>query len=199
MNHNIGVTSADDSDGVPSSPETQPFDENDLLSSAHCTDEVTAQLAAAGENWLSSRVTSSVRLAGKLNHNALHIGPAGVAAAAAIATGKKRKRPHSFETNPSVRKRQQTRLLRLEEALFLRCFLASNKPDVYGFFLKGGRTFFLTTSSKKPVAVKQVIKYLNLDYGGWFVCNWAAALWVGSLLQKRANHTPSGELRNLSV
>lgn len=39
-------------------------------------------------------------------------GPAGVAAAAAIATARKRKRPHSFETNPSVRKRQQTRLIR---------------------------------------------------------------------------------------
>ncbi|KAK8764298.1 hypothetical protein V5799_033092 [Amblyomma americanum] len=39
-------------------------------------------------------------------------GPIGVAAAAAIATGKKRKRPHTFETNPSIRKRQQTRLLR---------------------------------------------------------------------------------------
>ena len=40
------------------------------------------------------------------------LGPIGVAAAAAIATAKKRKRPHSFETNPSIRKRQQTRLLR---------------------------------------------------------------------------------------
>lgn len=39
-------------------------------------------------------------------------GPIGVAAAAAIATAKKRKRPHSFETNPSIRKRQQTRLSR---------------------------------------------------------------------------------------
>lgn len=39
-------------------------------------------------------------------------GPAGVAAAAAIATARKRKRPHTFETNPSVRKRQQTRLIR---------------------------------------------------------------------------------------
>ena len=35
-----------------------------------------------------------------------------MAAAAAIATAKKRKRPHSFETNPSIRKRQQTRLIR---------------------------------------------------------------------------------------
>ncbi|XP_048488986.1 DNA-binding protein Ewg isoform X2 [Plutella xylostella] len=37
---------------------------------------------------------------------------AGMAAAAAIASSKKRKRPHSFETNPSVRKRHQNRLLR---------------------------------------------------------------------------------------
>jgi len=35
-----------------------------------------------------------------------------MAAAAAIASAKKRKRPHQFETNPSIRKRQQTRLLR---------------------------------------------------------------------------------------
>lgn len=59
--------------------------ESDLLAVA-CQDEITAQLAAAG--------------------------PIGVAAAAAIATAKKRKRPHSFETNPSIRKRQQTRLIR---------------------------------------------------------------------------------------
>lgn len=49
-------------------------------------DDVTAQLAAAGV--------------------------VGVAAAAAISSAKKRKRPHSFETNPSIRKRQQNRLLR---------------------------------------------------------------------------------------
>jgi len=69
----------------PSSPESTTFDHTDLLNSSIC-DEVTAQLVAAG--------------------------PIGVAAAAAVATGKKRKRPHSFETNPSIRKRQQTRLLR---------------------------------------------------------------------------------------
>ena len=39
-------------------------------------------------------------------------GPVGMAAAAAINSSKKRKRPHSFETNPSIRRRQQTRLLR---------------------------------------------------------------------------------------
>lgn len=72
------------SDDDPSSPDSPYVDGTDLLSHVH--DEVTAQLAAAG--------------------------PVGVAAAAAIATGKKRKRPHCFETNPSIRKRQQTRLLR---------------------------------------------------------------------------------------
>lgn len=39
-------------------------------------------------------------------------GPVGMAAAAAIMSAKKRKRPHAFETNPSIRKRQQNRLLR---------------------------------------------------------------------------------------
>ncbi|CAG0924421.1 unnamed protein product, partial [Notodromas monacha] len=56
------------------------------MSSAVANDEVTAQLAAAG--------------------------PVGMAAAAAIASARKRKRPHYFETNPSIRKRQQTRLIR---------------------------------------------------------------------------------------
>lgn len=90
MNSSLNVVShsmmsADDLSDPPSSPES-PFDDSDLLSSSTVADDVTAQLAAAG--------------------------PVGVAAAAAIATGKKRKRPHTFETNPSIRKRQQTRLLR---------------------------------------------------------------------------------------
>ncbi|XP_035677744.1 DNA-binding protein P3A2-like isoform X4 [Branchiostoma floridae] len=61
------------------------FDDSGLLS-PNDKDDVTSQLANAG--------------------------PVGVAAAAAIATGRKRKRPHQFETNPSIRKRQQTRLTR---------------------------------------------------------------------------------------
>ncbi|XP_077450022.1 nuclear respiratory factor 1 isoform X5 [Stigmatopora argus] len=68
-----------------SSPDDDPYDDTDILNSAG-HDEVTAHLAAAG--------------------------PVGMAAAAAVATGKKRKRPHIFESNPSIRKRQQTRLLR---------------------------------------------------------------------------------------
>lgn len=47
-----------------------------------------------------------------LNAYIIISGPVGMAAAAAVATGKKRKRPHVFESNPSIRKRQQTRLLR---------------------------------------------------------------------------------------
>ena len=39
-------------------------------------------------------------------------GPVGVAAAAAIASSKRKRKTHTFETNPSIRKRQQTRLLR---------------------------------------------------------------------------------------
>jgi len=52
--------------------------------------DVTSQLAAAG--WQN--------------------GPVGVAAAAAIASAKKKRRNHAFETNPSIRKRQTTRLTR---------------------------------------------------------------------------------------
>ncbi|XP_011702695.1 PREDICTED: DNA-binding protein P3A2 isoform X4 [Wasmannia auropunctata] len=75
---------SDDDDDEPSSG-SEAYEDGDLLSAA-MDDDVTAQLAAAG--------------------------PVGVAAAAAIVSAKKRKRPHSFETNPSIRKRQQNRLLR---------------------------------------------------------------------------------------
>ncbi|XP_065067377.1 nuclear respiratory factor 1-like isoform X4 [Rhopilema esculentum] len=83
---------SDDVSDDPSSPESTTFDDSDLLSggmalfSSGVPDDVTTHLANAG--------------------------PIGVAAAAAIVTGKKRKRPHSFELTPSVRKRQATRLLR---------------------------------------------------------------------------------------
>ncbi|XP_035732701.1 DNA-binding protein P3A2-like isoform X2 [Vespa mandarinia] len=75
---------SDDDDDEPSSG-SETYEDGDLLTAA-MDDDVTAQLAAAG--------------------------PVGVAAAAAIVSAKKRKRPHSFETNPSIRKRQQNRLLR---------------------------------------------------------------------------------------
>ncbi|XP_063375519.1 DNA-binding protein Ewg [Cydia amplana] len=77
---------SDDEDECVSSPAGSAYDDGaDMIKSA-LSDEVTKQLAAAG--------------------------PVGMAAAAAIASSKKRKRPHSFETNPSVRKRHQNRLLR---------------------------------------------------------------------------------------
>ncbi|KDR22791.1 DNA-binding protein P3A2 [Zootermopsis nevadensis] len=88
MNHMV----SDDDDGCPSSPGSAQFDDGGDLMAAAMGDEVTAQLAAAG--WQKEH------------------GPVGVAAAAAIVSAKKRKRPHSFETNPSIRKRQQNRLLR---------------------------------------------------------------------------------------
>lgn len=56
----------------------------------------------AGSSTLNDEITSQLASAG----------PTGMAAAAAISSTKKRKRLHAFETNPSIRKRQQTRLLR---------------------------------------------------------------------------------------
>ncbi|XP_026739360.1 DNA-binding protein P3A2 isoform X3 [Trichoplusia ni] len=77
---------SDEDDECASSPAGSNYDDSaDIIKNA-MSDEVTKQLAAAG--------------------------PVGMAAAAAIASSKKRKRPHSFETNPSVRKRHQNRLLR---------------------------------------------------------------------------------------
>lgn len=81
----LSGASDDDDDNCPSSPGSGYEEGTDLMAAA-MGDEVTAQLAAAG--------------------------PVGVAAAAAIVSAKKRRRPHSFETNPSIRKRQQNRLLR---------------------------------------------------------------------------------------
>jgi nuclear respiratory factor 1 len=78
----ISDTSSD-FDSRPSSPDGE--NDGNLLNDA-MENEVTAQLVNAGV--------------------------VGVAAAAAITSSKKRKRPHSFETNPSIRKRQQNRLLR---------------------------------------------------------------------------------------
>ena len=104
-NHSVIMTPGDMRDGLhtaggdvtgdeelsePSSPESVFEADTDLLHSA-ISDDVQAQLAASG--------------------------PIGVAAAAAIASGKKRKRPHSFETNPSIRRRQQTCLLRKLKAV----------------------------------------------------------------------------------
>ncbi|XP_028160422.1 DNA-binding protein Ewg isoform X2 [Ostrinia furnacalis] len=80
-----GLSGSEDDDDCASSPAGSNYDDSDIIKTA-MSDEVTKQLAAAG--------------------------PVGMAAAAAIASSKKRKRPHSFETNPSVRKRHQNRLLR---------------------------------------------------------------------------------------
>ena len=73
-------------DASPTSSEDE-FDSTDLLNQnlmQHAQDEVTQRLAQAG--------------------------PIGVAAAAAILSSRKRKRAHSFETNPSVRKRHCSKL-----------------------------------------------------------------------------------------
>ncbi|XP_072938886.1 DNA-binding protein Ewg isoform X7 [Epargyreus clarus] len=78
---------SEDEDECASSPAGSAYEDADAGKAL--SDEVTKQLAAA-----------------------VSLGPVGMAAAAAIASSKKRKRPHSFETNPSVRKRHQNRLLR---------------------------------------------------------------------------------------
>ncbi|KAL4640735.1 nuclear respiratory factor 1-like isoform X1 [Arapaima gigas] len=118
-----GMLSADEDS--PSSPDDDAYDDSDILNSTG-TDDVTAHLAAAG--------------------------PVGMAAAAAVATGKKRKRPHIFESNPSIRKRQQTRLLRK-----LRATLDEYTTRV------GQQAIVLCISPSKPNAIFKVFGAAPLE------------------------------------
>lgn len=115
----ISDTSSD-LDSRASSPDGDNYEGN-LLSEA-MENEVTAQLVAAGV--------------------------VGVAAAAAIQSSKKRKRPHSFETNPSIRKRQQNRLLRKLRVSF--SFHLANDAQLTQTFLSSKRY-----SSTRPESVSR--------------------------------------------
>jgi len=86
-----GMEEEEDEEEMEDGGEDSFGEEDDMLG----VSDVTSQLAAAG--W---------------QH-----GPVGVAAAAAIASTKRKRRNHTFETNPSIRKRQQTRLLRKLKAV----------------------------------------------------------------------------------
>ncbi|XP_071386754.1 nuclear respiratory factor 1 isoform X3 [Centroberyx affinis] len=133
-----------------SSPDDDPYDDTDILNSAG-TDEVTAHLAAAG--------------------------PVGMAAAAAVATGKKRKRPHIFESNPSIRKRQQTRLLRK-----LRATLDEYTTRV------GQQAIVLCISPSKPNPVFKVFGAAPLEN----VVRKYKSMMLEDLENALAEHAPAG-------
>ncbi|XP_076152585.1 nuclear respiratory factor 1 isoform X2 [Alosa pseudoharengus] len=142
------MMSADDDS--PSSPDDDTYDDSDILNSTG-TDEVTAHLAAAG--------------------------PVGMAAAAAVATGKKRKRPHIFESNPSIRKRQQTRLLRK-----LRATLDEYTTRV------GQQAIVLCISPSKPNAVFKVFGAAPLEN----VVRKYKSMILEDLENALAEHAPAG-------
>ncbi|XP_072309893.1 nuclear respiratory factor 1 isoform X2 [Eucyclogobius newberryi] len=133
-----------------SSPDDDMYDDSDILNSAG-TDEVTAHLAAAG--------------------------PVGMAAAAAVATGKKRKRPHIFESNPSIRKRQQTRLLRK-----LRATLDEYTTRV------GQQAIVLCISPSKPNPVFKVFGAAPLEN----VVRKYKGMMLEDLENALAEHAPAG-------
>ncbi|VDH98992.1 DNA-binding protein P3A2-like [Mytilus galloprovincialis] len=141
--NNNAYTSGMMSDDIsePSSPESS-FDANDLYSNA-VNDDVTAQLAAAG--------------------------PIGVAAAAAIASARKRKHPHHFETNPSKRKRQQTRLLRKlkatieeyttrvgQQAIVLCCTPGKMSQSVHAYKVFGSQPLESVIRNNKPMILQDL-------------------------------------------
>lgn len=142
------MLSADDDS--PSSPDDDTYDDSDILNSTG-TDEVTAHLAAAG--------------------------PVGMAAAAAVATGKKRKRAHIFESNPSIRKRQQTRLLRK-----LRATLDEYTTRV------GQQAIVLCISPSKPNAVFKVFGAAPLEN----VVRKYKSMILEDLENALAEHAPTG-------
>lgn len=85
------------------------FDDSDVMNTVHHEyDPITSRLAQSGRLFCLFCSFRKVSIS-TLNSFA---GVTGVAAAAAVVTSKKRKRGFQFELNPSVRKRQQTRLLR---------------------------------------------------------------------------------------
>ncbi|XP_078469155.1 nuclear respiratory factor 1-like isoform X1 [Lampetra fluviatilis] len=96
MAHEEDIEDIDEDNDEPSSSSADDDDDDDGYDDGgdggggvlapSVADQVTAHLAASG--------------------------PVGLAAAAAVATGRRRRRLHAFESNPFVRKRQQTRLLR---------------------------------------------------------------------------------------
>ncbi|KAI0208944.1 DNA-binding protein P3A2 [Lamellibrachia satsuma] len=146
MNSGMNSTIMSDAISEPSSPESA-FDDSDLLNSS-VTDDVTSQLLAAG--------------------------PIGVAAAAAIATGKKRKRPHSFETNPSIRKRQQTRLMRKlkstideyitrvgQQAIVLCCLPGKSNQSTSSYKVFGSQPLETVIRSSKEHIMRELEKTLQ--------------------------------------
>lgn len=95
--------------GASSEPNNFGVDVDDLTDDTDSDDDDELDDEDAGLNGSSQSVAGNHV---DIQEQLAAAGPAGVAAAAAIATARKRKRPHTFETNPSVRKRQQTRLIR---------------------------------------------------------------------------------------
>ncbi|KAG7454397.1 hypothetical protein MATL_G00259300 [Megalops atlanticus] len=155
-----GVLSADEDS--PSSPDDDGYDDSDILNSAG-TDEVTAHLAAAGEPTARSvavascgRTTMTVFLRHYISAKSspclliLRAGRHG--SGGRRGDGKKRKRSHIFESNPSIRKRQQTRLLRK-----LRATLDEYTTRV------GQQAIVLCISPSKPNAVFKVFGAAPLE------------------------------------
>ncbi|KAJ8402445.1 hypothetical protein AAFF_G00369340 [Aldrovandia affinis] len=139
------MLSADDDS--PSSPDDDIYDDTDILNSTGRT--------MSPHTWrpqVSLRPPTDRDRPRRPHMSTAGQSPVGMAAAAAVSTGKKRKRPHIFESNPSVRKRQQTRLLRK-----LRAILDEYTTRV------GQQAIVLCISPSKPNAVFKVFGAAPLE------------------------------------
>jgi NLS-binding and DNA-binding and dimerisation domains of Nrf1 len=93
-------------------------DENDKMDGmdddimSHDSDDDDDDMSGLDDQYEDGQTLMNIAMKNEVTSQLIAAGVVGVAAAAAITSSKKKKRPHSFETNPSIRKRQQNRLLR---------------------------------------------------------------------------------------
>lgn len=106
---NFGVDDLSDDEGEQDDEADEDYEEDEEDDEDEDDDDNDEETDDVQPN---SNNNKSRRSQANLQDQLAASGPTGVAAAAAIATVRKRRKPHTFETNPSVRKRQQTRLIR---------------------------------------------------------------------------------------
>jgi len=132
----INIEDDDQGCGIRRMKKLLEYQEDDSMDDSYGEDDdligvndVTSQLAAAG--WQN--------------------GPVGVAAAAAIASAKKKRRNHTFETNPSIRKRQATRLTRKLKAVIDEFSLRVGQQAVVVIATPGKNTNNFKVFGAKPL------------------------------------------------
>ncbi|XP_071057171.1 DNA-binding protein Ewg-like isoform X2 [Onthophagus taurus] len=135
----------DDSSSISSSDSSDSDDEETTSSSQTSFDEEDDSITSV----IGHEVTTELAVSG----------PVGVAAATAIASVKSYKKPHLFETNPIVRRRQRTRLFRKFQILLDEFSLRVGQQAVVLVASPGDPNGYYKVIGAKPL--KNVFKNLR--------------------------------------